>query len=184
MTEATSLITLLTGVILFFRGMSEYKKNNRIKRAEFLDKLIKDFNAKESDVARYLLDGYQYIREEDRDLPFEAQMEHVQPLEQHLRNHEDEPIRNTAEIKVRRSFDHLLDFFTRLSYYLKQELISPAELSYFRYYIHKAENNEAVRKYIRTYFYEEDFILLFNSIEPDVSSILAQHLPPEPPTKE
>lgn len=156
-------ITILGGSLAFWKGLSELRANSRIKRVEFLEKLINDFNHSNTSIARNLLDDYVYIEEENRQLPFEEQGKNAKNLSAYLRNHKEFPITSSGEIKVRQSFDQLLDFFSRLSYYLKQKLISPAELSYFRYYLDKIESKPEVKGYIKLYFYEDDFNVLFQA---------------------
>ena len=158
--------TAIGGIYVFFRGISEYRANTRIKRAEFLDKLISEFLNPEIDIARGLLDDYVYVSKDNRDKSPTEQKELSKPLSTFLRDHRIEPIGTVDEIAVRRSFDKLLDFFTRLSYYLRQELISSAELSYFKYYIRKVQDKSEVTSYIRAYYFWDDFAILFKAIDP------------------
>lgn len=143
------------GLILFYRGYMEYRRANATKRAEFLDKMITEFGAPEKKVALLLLDDYGYTGEHG----FCAV-----DLTVVLRDHSKQPIATLIEVDCRKSFDNLLDFCTRLSYYLQNELMSSRELIYFRYYLEKLRTNAAVRAYIARYFYEKDFEELFDAI--------------------
>jgi hypothetical protein len=78
-----------------------------------------------------------------------------------LRDHRKNPVTSALEIEIRDSFCALLDYFSKLNYYLQNKLISKDELEYFRYYINKVMNNEAVNSYIASYYYNRDFRLLF-----------------------
>lgn len=142
------------GFILFFKGFFEYRKANRVKRAEFLDKMISDFNLPDKKTAVQVLDDFGY---QGAQFP----QNHISI---YLRDHRQQPIANVDEVAVRASFDSLLDFLTRLSYYLQNDLISERELIYFRYYLVKVRDNPAVRNYIRLYFYERDFDALFHAL--------------------
>ena len=157
-------VTAIGGITLFFIGRFEYSKSVKVKRAEFLDKLVTEFLNKDTEVARNMLDDYVYVIEENRELDPVAQKSQATPLAAYLRDHDIDPIGRKDEIAVRRSFDKLLDFMTKLSYYLSNNLISSSELQYFRYYIHKIDNKAEVKGYISKYFYLEDFILLFNAV--------------------
>ena len=52
---------------------------------------------------------------------------------------------------VRASFDSLLDFFCELEYLLGIGLIKCEELSYFKYYIDRAANNDSIVNYTLMY---------------------------------
>lgn len=153
------------GLILFFRGYQEYRRSNKIKRAEFLEKLIADFHADGHRIAINLLDDYVYVKTEDRSLSPAEQMSKSVSLQVLLRDHRKEPITEIEAIAVRRSFDQTLDFFTRLSYYLQNNLITPKELIYFRYYIERIRDKKEVRNYISYYFYPGDFDELFDAVQ-------------------
>jgi hypothetical protein len=155
------IVTAIIAILAFLKGLNEFQKNNRIKRAEFLEKLIIEFLESKNEIARHLLDDYVYVSESDRNLSPEEQKKISKTLTTYLRNHKTDPIRFDDEIKVRKSFDNLFDFFTKLSYYLNQKIITPAEISYFRYYLEKIESKPEVIGYINTYYYLDDFNRLF-----------------------
>jgi hypothetical protein len=157
--------TAVGGIIAFLKGLKEYQANNRIKRAEFLEKLIVEFLESKNDIARALLDDYIYVSEANRNASPIEQKEMAIPLSTFLRDHIAEPIRSADEIKVRKSFDNLFDFLTKLSYYLKQQLITPAELSYFKYYLEKIKNKPEVIAYIKRYYYWDDFSNLISAFK-------------------
>lgn len=143
------------GLFLFFRGYLEYKRANATKRAEFLDKMITEFHSEEKKAALALLDDYGYAS--PTGLP-------SMPLYVYLRDHRQQPIANNDEVAVRKSFDNLLDFCTRLSYYIQNDLMSSRELIYFRYYLEKLRDKQEVRAYIGNYFYPRDFNELFDAL--------------------
>jgi hypothetical protein len=154
------------GVTVFLIGRVEYRKSVKIKRAEFLDKLIEEFLDDNTAIARSMLDGYVYVTEEMKEMSPMEQKENAVSLKKYLRNHEDEPIANVSEIKVRKSFDSLFDFFTKLSYYLSNDLISPSELTYFRYYLNKLdERKDEVDVYIKKYFYVQDIAIVMDALK-------------------
>lgn len=143
------------GLFLFFRGYMEYRRANATKRAEFLEKMITEFNAPEKKIALALLDDYGYVGEHEG--PRE-------PLGIYLRDHRQIPIVTMVEVDVRKSFDSLLDFYTRLSYYIQNDLMSSRELIYFRYYIEKVRDKPEILAYISYYFYPRDFRELFEAL--------------------
>lgn len=145
----------LGALLLFFRGYLEYRRANATRRAEFLDKMIHEFNAPEKKIALALLDDYGYNGEHG----FCAV-----DLSVVLRDHTKLAIATLVEVDCRKSFDSLLDFCTRLSYYVQNDLMSSRELIYFRYYLEKVRDNAAVRAYINRYFYAKDFEELFDAL--------------------
>jgi hypothetical protein len=114
-------------IIVFLVGRVEYRNSIKIRRAEFLDKLIAEFQDKNTSIARGLLDDYVYVTDKMKELTPSQQKEMAEPLSKYLRDHHEHPIENDEEIKVTKSFDALFDFFTKLSYYLSNKLISPKE---------------------------------------------------------
>jgi hypothetical protein len=58
---------------------------------------------------------------------------------------------NPKMIEIRESFDTLLDFFCKLEYLLSIGLLKYEELTYFKYYIDRAAENNSVVNYIRMY---------------------------------
>jgi hypothetical protein len=159
-------VAAIGAIIVFFVGRYEYRKSIKIKRAEFLDKLIAEFLDKETEIARSLLDDYIYVTDELKGLSTEEQKQKAVKLGFYLRDHDKCPIKNTDEIKVRKSFDELFDFFTKLSYYLSNNLISASELTYFKYYLNKLEQKkDDVNEYINKYFYMKDFQTLLIALK-------------------
>lgn len=143
---------VISGIVIAVLGFAvtfaEYRKSNKVKRAEFLEKLIDEFNEEKMYIAKKLLDDFWYNENvaNPADIPAKifiaSGSKEKKPgaaaiLETVLRAHyEDgsEPI-NEVEQRVRESFDELLDFFTKLEYYLSLKLISKQELYYFEYYV-------------------------------------------------
>jgi hypothetical protein len=195
-----SIATFVTGAILFFRGYREYKISNKVKRAEFLERLITMFNEPELKPAKDILEDFVYpdsVR--IAEMSEEQYRVHASVnLIKTLRNHHDEDVTNPIELEVRKSFSDLLDFFSKLSYYLDNELITAKELGYFKYYLEKIDYNVkksvnssdpkgtreaikrenlkklAAKKFIETYFYPEDFERLFNALAKTTITSLIQ----------
>lgn len=158
--------TAIGAGIVFFVGRFEYQKTIKIKRAEFLDNLISEFLDKDTEIARSMLDDYVYVTENLKELNPIEQKEKAVKLGWYLRDHDKVPIANNDEIKVRKSFDKLFDFLTKLSYYHANKLISASELTYFRYYLNKLEQKKAeVDVYIEKYFYRKDIESLLAAVE-------------------
>jgi hypothetical protein len=164
------LITMV-GVI---KGLMEYSQNNRIKRAEFLEKLIREFNEPKMFLAKRILDDFWLQTEggeeiSDIDLVRRGSVEKKERkvleslFKDLLRNHADKSVTGYGEHRARQSFDDLLDFFTKLDYYLSLELISKQELTYFIYYLKRCafKADGAVLTYAITYGYPSLFRLLY-----------------------
>ena len=155
--------TAAGGLYLFFRGIIEYRNNNRTKQAEFLEKLIAGFDSPKMEIAIRILDDYDCT---DLDPEGDCEKQGATDLVTILRDHRKVPVTDKTQIKIRDSFCNLLDYFSKLNYYLKNDLISKDEIGYFRYYIDKVEDNEAIINYISFYYFESDFEKLFKEINP------------------
>jgi hypothetical protein len=68
-----------------------------------------------------------------------------------LRAHYPQPVTDPKERAIRQSFDVLLDYFCRIEYMYKKNIIADEELNYFRYYILKIKENKAVMEYLKRY---------------------------------
>ena len=158
------LIGGLLTFITFVKGLIEYSRNNKIKRAEFLEKLIEQFNEPNTYLARRVLDDFWIGKEvspemSDKQLIQKGNEESEQgrkdfSIKELLRDHKLKSVPNPVEQRARQSFDDLLDFFTKLDYYLTLKLISKSELYYFGYYIkQRAYKKGAVLEYAKTYGY-------------------------------
>ncbi|MEO6456010.1 MAG: hypothetical protein ABIN97_18155 [Ginsengibacter sp.] len=180
------LITLI-GLI---KGLMEFSKANRIKRAEFLEKLILEFNDPKMFLAKRLLDDF-WIETEgevsdlDVDLLKAGSIEKKEKEELRglvknlLRNHADKSVTGNGEHRARQSFDDLLDFFTKLDYYLSLRLISKSELTYFHYYFQRCayKADGAVLNYAAIYGYPSLFRLLYVlNIDPKNKELYKTHL--------
>ncbi|HEU4861421.1 MAG TPA: hypothetical protein VFT15_16360 [Chitinophagaceae bacterium] len=96
-----------------------------------------------------------------------------------LRDHADRSVTGHGEHRARQSFDDLLDFFTKLDYYLALKLISKSELYYFLYYFERCayKADGAVMRYASTYGYPSLFRLLYVlGIEPKNKKIFDENL--------
>jgi hypothetical protein len=166
------LLTLI-GVI---RGFMEYVKSNRIKRADFLEKLILEFNDPKMFLAKRILDDFWIDLEggpkteiSDDELVKRGSIEKKDPVvlrdlvKDLLRDHSERSVTGQGEQRARQSFDDILDFFTKLEYYLSLKLISKDELYYFDYYIRRCafKASGAVRSYAERYGYPSLFRLFY-----------------------
>jgi len=167
------LITLIS----LINGLRSYVRENRIKRAEFLEKLISEFNEHNKFLAKRILDDFWILTEgpvelaekSDEWLIKEGSVEKKEKSELNnlvkdlLRDHGDKSVTNESEQRARQSFDDLLDFFVKLDYYLSLRLITRDELMYFYYYFQRCafKSEGAVMQYASTYGYPSLFRLLF-----------------------
>jgi hypothetical protein len=188
---AGGIITLI-GVI---KGLWEFSNANRIKRAEFLEKLILEFSDKKMFLAKRILDDFWLLLEYDagkykpedidEELIKEGSIEKKEKNELKslvkdlLRSHNERSVTRNGEHRARQSFDDLLDFFTKLDYYLTLKLISKDELNYFSYYIKKCafKADGAVMNYAKVYGYPSLFRLFYVlGIEPKIKSLYEDNL--------
>lgn len=146
----------------------EFRKNNRTRRAEFLEKLTAEFNDSRMFLAKRILDDF-WIEtggtpdDSDAELIRLGSGEKIEKdklkekVKGLLRHHREGAVTGYGEQKARQSFDDMLDFFTKLKYYLDLGLISPKELAYFTYYLEKCayKADGAVLKYASDYEYDK-----------------------------
>jgi hypothetical protein len=172
------------------KGLLEYSKTNRIKRAEFLEKLIAEFNEPGLFIAKRILDDFWVNTEGDREMTDneliregsreKKEKEVLRSLVSDLlRNHAERSVTGEGEHRARQSFDDLLDFFTKLDYYLTLKLISKQELNYFLYYIQRCafKADGAVMKYAASYGYPSLFRLFYvMNIAPKNKDLYEQNL--------
>jgi len=158
------VVSFLGAILIFFKGYEEYRKSNRTKRAEFLETLIKEFDSKKMINAKRILDDFIVPEYTKKRVEKWNGVENFpcKKMVRTLRDHtlEGNKIEDDDEILIRDSFDHLLTFFTKISYYYKNELITNDELYYFEYYLKKLEHpkyREGVYIYIKTYYNIFDF---------------------------
>jgi hypothetical protein len=177
-----SVATLILAYIIYKKGIIEYHDTNKTKRAEFLEKLIESFNADSLTIAKQTLDdfvfptGLKFTSETYYSLPC---VNFVQTLRDHTKTVDG--ITDDTELQIRASFSALLDFFSKLSYYLSNELITKKELGYFKYYIDRINyidsksvtrdsKSERLRKdgikiFVNTYFDSAEYEKLFAAVK-------------------
>lgn len=164
------LVGTAIGLLFMYK---QYTKGIKTKRAEFLETLTKEFNSSKMLLAKKILDDYwvdpsgtenqtdlklliEGAYQERPDELINAEIGNI------LRDHRVKPVTSNAEQRIRQSFDDLLDFFTKLDYYLKLELIEKEELNYFKYYIEKCAGKQgSILKYAVTYSFPALFRLFF-----------------------
>lgn len=174
---AVKVLTLVVGVAALGKGLLEYSKANRTKRAEFLLNLVNQFDSKTYFRSKRLLDDFIVSKKTNDELkvlsPDQVRALPCYHLTKTLRDHKEATITDEDELMLRREADKLLDFFSRLSYYYDNGLITSKELGYFEYYLHKInylkpkpkdheqERLQAFKSYIAIYFKPADFERLF-----------------------
>jgi len=85
-------------------------------------------------------------------------------LEHLLRNHKGNAI-GESEVYFRDSFDQLLDFYTLLIYYLRNEIITIREVrAHFHFHLLSVKKCPALLNYIQIYYEEDDFEWLFRQL--------------------
>ena len=68
-----------------------------------------------------------------------------------LRDHSQEVVTEEKERAIRQSFDVLLDYFSKIQYMYKADIITDRELNYFRYLVLRIKDNEAIMEYLKRY---------------------------------
>jgi hypothetical protein len=159
-----SILTLIGSVIAFAFTIITWKEQNHIKRAEFLEAKITEFQDTTKLIARSILDGYAVcdtcnntrVNITDQEMIAIGSSRTGDTTDIKLENlgntlSERLPSINISKQRVRQSFDRLLDFFGKLEYYIGLDLMTKDEVKYFRYYIDKCAKNEAIWSYAKNY---------------------------------
>lgn len=164
-------LTLLGSVIAFVFTIQTWRQQTHIKRAEFLEDKIKEFESPSTYLARSILDSFSVSFESNDSLSDQKLVDigssRTDTLGRDIqRSNLDStlglelPIIDKTKHRVRRSFDNLLDFFGKLEYYASLKLMRKKEINYFEYYIKKCAENEAVMEYARRYEFKSFLSLL------------------------
>lgn len=155
------LLAIIAAAIGFGFTIVTWREQVHIKRAEFLESRIREFNDSSTYLARAILDNFEIKAHNTSYLSIQAMIDGGSSgnrdstdigldnldsvLDQQL------PVTLNSEQRIRRSFDELLDFFGKLEYYIKLDLMTEYEMKYFEYYFEKCTRQPAVMKYAQTY---------------------------------
>jgi hypothetical protein len=155
------IIPATVGLFGLIWGTHTYKDSQILKRKEILFPLMEEFDKSQPMiVAKKILDDFQTIKRDysDGDKDWKERDEYYTKsnLERILRDHKIEDIHDNGERRIRESFDYLLAFFSKLEYLLKIHLIKENEIFYFRWYINRAAENEAIVGYVKRYEFQLD----------------------------
>lgn len=158
------VLTLLGSAIAVVFTILSWNRDTDIKRANFLEEKIKEFEDSSTFIARRILDGYGCCTDCNDSLQSIADREMISigssreghPSDITLKNLEEVlcenlPGINISNQKIRQSFDRLLDFFGKLEYYIDLDLLTPKEATYFYYYIERCAKNDAIKAYAGKY---------------------------------
>lgn len=147
---ATSVASMFAAGTLFW-GVYRYRKDQISKRKDTIFPLIHEFDDDLTmELAKKILDSFKLRDKYWQHATDEEDYYQITNLDI-FRHHDEKSITDTGEIEIRKSFDALLDFFGKLGYLLDVGLINEKEINYFRYYIEKAANSEAVGRYVSNY---------------------------------
>jgi hypothetical protein len=174
------LIPSASVIFTVMMALSQYKESQRLRQQELnlqRQKMLFDLtneidsseNSEKMFLAKAILDNlscnipsYDEKWGKSNKETFEFYLTHYDQLDLNhiLRDHYPQPIIDPKERAIRQSFDVLLDYFCRIEYMYKTQIITDKELDYFRYYILKIKDNTAVMKYVERYNFplSEDFI--------------------------
>lgn len=170
------------GLAGLFWGIYEYRQSQKLRRQQTLFEIVKEFE-KPGNItyAKKLLDSFTLEPREGWKLA-KTNKDYYGPskLSSILRDHNERSVEDVGELKIRESFDALLDFFGKLEYLLQMGLIKEKELLYFKYYIQSAAINQDVANYVRNY----EFGLFALLVERLVKSRFLSEIPKLPLYKE
>jgi hypothetical protein len=139
------VVGLIVAIVVAFKGVIEYSNSQKIKKFEILNKFIEEFEHKKTELARLILDEFSV--EQGKEKVYKSD------LRETLRNHKDKIIPYGIETEVRESFDKLLDFYSKLDYMIMLGLLKKRDLFYFRYFLKKIVEDEAIMNYVKIYGY-------------------------------
>lgn len=153
--ETADVLTIITivitaGATIF--GVYQYRKDRHIRRKDTLLPLTEIFDgdvAEKLQLAKNLLEDFKYYQPNENDELEEYSLKNLDIFIHH--NEKADGITDPNKMEIRASFDALLNFFGKLGYLLEMGLIKENEIDYFRDYIEKAANSEAIGKYIENY---------------------------------
>lgn len=135
--EVISLIGVFVGLGAFISGYIQYVKAQKWKRAEFVAKEIKEFEARPKvKLAMQLLDWN--VRKYDiGDADNEKDVViHDGILEEALRPHDAKNSFNPTEVFIRDIFDSYFDSLERFNHFVESGLVTPEEFRpYLKYWI-------------------------------------------------
>lgn len=152
--EVTDIVTSISsafaaGAVLF--GVYQYKKDLKSKRKDIIFPLMQEFdNSQSTEIAKKMLDGF-IFRYPEWEHSLEEPPYYKIENTKIFRYHDAEKVEDEGEKATRTSFDALLDFFGKLGYLVKMGLISKKEVEYFKYYINKSADSEAIGFYLSNY---------------------------------
>lgn len=134
--ELISLIGVFVGLGAFISGYIQYVKAQKWKRAEFVAKEIKEFEAKPKiKLAMQLLDwnARKYdIGDSDDEKEI---LIHDRILGEALRPHNERSSFNPTEVFIRDVFDAYFDSLERFDHFIESGLVTPEEFrSYLTFY--------------------------------------------------
>lgn len=166
------ILTLLGSAIAVYFTIITWNRDTDIKRANFLEDKIKEFEDSPTFLARRILDGYSSYTSYNESLQNITDEEMIQIGSSRLGDTSDITLKNLHKVlgenlpsisisnqKIRQSFDRLLDFFGKLEYYIELNLLTKKEAAYFYYYIELCANNKAIKTYAHKYGFDL-FLLL------------------------
>lgn len=169
-----SVTTIVGSIIAFFFTICTWKEQNRMKRADFLEQKIIEFNDTSTFLARAVLDNFalcdtcnnRFSQVSDKEMVTIGSSRTGDTTDIQFSNigktlNEDHPSTNISKQRVRASFDHLLDFFGKLEYYLNLDLLTEEEIRYFDYYIRKCVGSEPIKQYAHDFNFDL-FLSLIN----------------------
>jgi YVTN family beta-propeller protein len=158
-------------------GLSTYRQGQVLKKKDIqkdiVFPLISEFdNSKDMDYAKKILDDHYF--EHPPGGPHGLYT--LNRLLSTLRDHTKPGGKwDEGDGEIRDSFDSLLDFFSKLEYLRALKLLEDREMDYFRYYIDKAAENEAVVSYAETYKFPLHFESLRSGEHDGVTSQRTWH---------
>jgi hypothetical protein len=143
-------VTAAAGIGGILWGVYQYRQGQAAKRQEVLFLLVKEFNESENlHYAKQIL-GYNSVKVKDKNNQDKYHRYSIEQLGQILKNDKEKSFNDPGELDIRDSFDNFIVFLGKIGYSLKVGAIKRHEILFFKYYIDKAKNNDAVERYSKT----------------------------------
>lgn len=149
-------LTFFGSATAFILTLYQWREQTNIKRAEFLESKIEDFENPKNFLARSILDSfsvaYESVNKTDEDIVRIGSSRRGYEKDIQFKNLASNllaqlPDTSNCRQRVKLSFDHLLDFFGKLEYYHSLQLLTDSEILYFNYYLEKCSASPAILKY-------------------------------------
>jgi hypothetical protein len=159
-------IAIFGSFVAFIFSLVTWNEQNHIKRADFLENKITEFEDTSKLLARSILDNFAVCDTANAIAATMRAQEMIFIGSSRIKDSLDKnpditfenigkalnkllPDTSISRQKVRLSFDKLLDFFGKLDYYTNLDLMTKKEVEYFTYYVKRCADNDGIMEYAK-----------------------------------